>query len=471
MKHVFQSLFIFVLLSSCAPTPAPSPTSLPQVISECFLNRQAQVWNDTDMDGIFDPDEIPLSSIEVFIRAADQPNQFFQAKTTANGVAILNGIGDFGTHCDELTAEVSVPAGYTATTPPTIELKGKNPDEILLFGMVASTPTATVVSLRELPTRYPPMIPLPLDECPFISSSELEKILGLLTEKPVTMITFQPPFYENRASIRCEATVDSSAFYIDVWFAPDAATAKADLSEFKALTRGESIPVEGIGEEAVWWQDGLRMEAISGDARVTVAFASPIEESAHHAALLATQTIKALDPESASSPPDEIILPIGATDPETAFAQDFAPESGFFDACSLLSKEELEAVFHPLEYPLVSGGGIGELEPFEMYDCTTDALEPGGWLYYSVVFGSTPGDLILHYRRGAVTYPPGATPMENLGDEAWYWYSENGANLNLSVQRGNIMLVINVLMADGYENRGKLRSLARLILDQLFEPK
>ncbi len=337
--------------------------------------------------------------------------------------------------------------------------------------LTTPTPTEPTLNFREIPLRYAPMVSLPISECPFASNEQLENLIGSLIKTPVTMVTFQPPYYENRASIRCEAHSEDNTVFIDVWFAPDPEIAQTDFDEVKNLTDDEAINIKGLGDGSFWWQNGLRLEVVSGDTRLTVALSSPTGDTADQTALLAAQVLGTINPESGFIQPQEIIQPIGVTDPESVYVRDLSISGKFFEACSLLTKEDYEKTFGPLNYPLKSGSSLGELEPFDMYDCVTDSLEPGGWMYFSLVFGDTPGDMILHYRRGAATYPANATPMENVGDEAWYWYSPDGSNLNLSILRGNVMLVVNVLSVDSYQSRGQIRSLARLILDRLFERK
>jgi|GEM_PF-2166753 len=330
-------------------------------------------------------------------------------------------------------------------------------------------PTLSPPALREIPALYPPMVSLPFEGCPFAGSTEIETLIGTLERSPASQVTFLPPYYEHRASIRCEARSQTNRLFLDLWFAPDAESAQRDFDEVQTLTEDEALPVTGLGEAAFWWQRGLRLEVISGDTRLTLALADSMPDAAHQTALLAAHTMNMIQPASGLSQPEPIRLPIGAPEPKSVHVRDLAPQGEFFNACSLLTEEDYETAFGALEYPLVSGGGIGELEAYETYDCVTNPLEPGGWMYLSIVFGNTPGDMILNYKRGAVVYPANATRMDNLGDEAWYWYSPDGTNLNLSVLRGNVNLVLNVLMQDGYENRGKLRSLARLMLDRLFE--
>lgn len=325
------------------------------------------------------------------------------------------------------------------------------------------------IQLREIPERYPPGDALPLEECPFATRADIENVIGTLLESPTTTVTFQPPYYENRASIRCEARSEDNALYLDLWFAPDAEVAQKDFDEVKNLIGSEAISISSMGEETLWWQRGLRLESISGDTRLTIALTSHVPDAAQQMALLAAQTMQVIQPASGFIQPETINLPIGAPEPTSVQLRKLAAEDEFFEACGLLTQEEYEAILGPLDYPLVSGNSVGELKPFETYDCVTNALEGGGWLYYSIVFGDTPGDMILTYKRGAAAYPVNATRMDNLGDEAWYWYSPDGTNLNLSVLRSNVMLVINVLMADSYESRGQLRTLARLILERLVE--
>lgn len=356
-------------------------------------------------------------------------------------------------------------------TPRLIASPTRTPGETPTPTISTALPTEPTLNLREIPQRFAPMIPLPITFCPFISNEQVEDLIGSLTEAPVTMVTFQPPFYENRASIRCEAHSENNTAFLDVWFAPDPEIAQTDFNEVKALTDGEAINIQGLGDESFWWQHGLRLETISGDTRLTIALSSPTGDTADQTALAAAQILETINPENGFTQPQEIIPPIGVTDPETVYLHDLAPAGESFEACSLLTQEDYEKTFGPLTFPLKSGSSIGELEPFNMHDCVSDPLEPGGWMYFSLVFGDTPGDMILYYRRGAVTYPENATPMENVGDEAWYWHSADGSNLNLSILRGNVMLVVNVLSVNSYESRGQVRSLARLMLDRLFEQR
>lgn len=368
-------------------------------------------------------------------------------------ISLLAACGGTPTPTSAPATATPVPASATAT----------------VTSLPSPTPSPQPIQLREFPERYPPRDALPLEECPFATRVDIENVIGTLLESPTTTVTFQPPYYENRASIRCEARSEDNALYLDLWFAPNAEVAQKDFDEVRNLIGREAISVSGLGEESLWWQRGLRLETISGDTRLTVALTSHVPDAAQQTALLAAQAMQVIQPASGLAQPETVSLPIGAPEPTSVQLRKLAAEGEFFEACSLLSQEEYEATLGPLDYPLVSGSSIGELEPFETHDCVTDALEGGGWLYYGIVFGDTPGDMILTYKRGAAAYPVNATRMDTLGDEAWYWYSPDGTNLNLSVLRGNVMLVINVLMADSYESRGQLRTLARLILERLVE--
>ena len=360
------------------------------------------------------------------------------------------------------SASTATPTPAVVTTPN--QVKTSTPT------ITVPAPTQTPLPLREIPLRYPPMDALPMNECPFASNAQIERLIGTLTQDPITIVSFQPPYYENRASILCEGRSQDNTVFLDLWFAPDGEKAQQDFDRVVGLMRSEEISVSNLGERSVWWQKGLRLEVVSGDMRLSIFLAAPIEDAANRTALIAVQAIETIAPENGFSQPKEILVP-NSSIAETIYLRDFTHEGELFEACTLLQQSEYETVFGALNFPLKSGSAAGELEPFEMYDCTTDALEPGGWMYFSLVFGKTLSEMILHYRRGAMIYPANATPMQNVGDEAWYWAGADGSNLNLSVLRGNVMLVINVLRGDSYENRGKIRSLARIILDRLFEPK
>lgn len=138
------SVFMF---SACRSLPPPYG----DMISECFPSRSAQVWEDTNGNGLFDEDEEPLAGIAVTLYAFPRDNRSFPSQTDKDGVAKLNGIGDFGPQCDELEVAVSVPGNYLPTTPTEINLAGIPSDELLYFGLISQFPTPTAV----IPTSTP----------------------------------------------------------------------------------------------------------------------------------------------------------------------------------------------------------------------------------------------------------------------------------------------------------------------------
>ncbi len=473
------SLFVLVLTActstpSATPTPTATPTpapTLPRMSSECFLHRLAYVWIDRDGDGIVGAAEAPLSGVLVTIYPSGQPDRAFSAQTSPNGTADINGIGDFGRFCDELEAEVTVPAGYTPSTPARFSLLGLPPAETLQFGLLPPESTPISLNVREIPLLYPSMDPLPIDYCPFASIEQLEVAFGALYEPVDTLVIVLPPNYEERASVRCTLRFGPAySHYLDVWFAPDRSAARLDYDEIAALTSGETVQVNGLGDAAFWWPLGVRLEATSGDTRITVSFAWPLPDAASRAAELAANTLETIDPAAGAVEAEAINIP-----PELA-ALDVAtipyPSNGgtFFEACSLITREEFEAASGPLDFPPQTGASFGELEG-QFYECSTDPGETVAWLYYNLHFSGTPGDAILNYRRDAVNRPASATRLENLGDEAWFWISEDGAILYVSAVRGNVTLQIQAILENRPENRARLESLAQLILERLFEPE
>jgi hypothetical protein len=149
-----------VMLSACGASPPP----FGDTISECFPSRTAQVWEDVNGNGLFDEGEEPLAGVAVTMYPLPRDNRSFPTQTDEDGMAKLNGIGDFGPQCDELAAAVSVPSDYLPTTPTEIKLAGISSSEVLYFGLISQLPTPTAV--------VPTSTPLALESEPAEATSE-----------------------------------------------------------------------------------------------------------------------------------------------------------------------------------------------------------------------------------------------------------------------------------------------------------
>ena len=137
MKLLIFSIISFFGLAACSLVSTPVPTPTPELISECFLHREVFVWVDTNGDGTHDADEEPLRGVSAAIVSTGS-NRSFIGQTGQDGIADINGIGDFGRFCDELEAEITVPPGYEPSTPTLISLAGLTPGDPLMFGLVPS---------------------------------------------------------------------------------------------------------------------------------------------------------------------------------------------------------------------------------------------------------------------------------------------------------------------------------------------
>jgi len=141
-------LSLVACLMQCGCSPAATPTMQLEMltpISECFPYYHVLVWNDLNGDGVQDPGEGPLAGVPVSLRRAGHPDQSFPGQTGPDGIADLHGIGDFGSHCDEIEIEVVVPEGfmYTSPTPAPADLVGLPPGSMLKFGLMPVKGSAT----------------------------------------------------------------------------------------------------------------------------------------------------------------------------------------------------------------------------------------------------------------------------------------------------------------------------------------
>ena len=109
-------------------------------VAHCAWYGSAQAWIDSNADGQINPDESPLSDVQVHVE--DMQNQFLDihwpAITDQDGDVWLN-ISMPG--CSETSFEiyVDIPEGYRATTRPRIEVnlnpeESPNTDRVYYFG-------------------------------------------------------------------------------------------------------------------------------------------------------------------------------------------------------------------------------------------------------------------------------------------------------------------------------------------------
>lgn len=138
-------LAALLIQSGCSPAATPTlQLELLTPVSECFPHYRVLVWDDVNGDGVLDLGEAPLVGVPVNLRRVGHPNQTFPGQTGPDGIADLNGIGDFGRYCDEIEIEVIVPEGFqhTAPTPAPADLIGLPPGAMLKFGLMPAEGTA-----------------------------------------------------------------------------------------------------------------------------------------------------------------------------------------------------------------------------------------------------------------------------------------------------------------------------------------
>jgi hypothetical protein len=277
-----------LILSACGSLPPPYGDT----ISECFPSRTAQVWEDVNGNGVFDEGEKPLSGIAVTMYPLPRDNRSFPAQTGEDGTAKLNGIGDFGSQCDELAVAVSVPNDYLPTTSTEIALAGIPSSEVLYFGLISQFPTATAP--------VPTPTPLALDPEPADSESESGETEFFDACSILEPDDFIPVFgaaleYEliNGGAIGepgihlydCMTHQLETAGFMYYSLAIDEESAPGRAAEyFREAVDGleESTPVNNLGESAYFssW-DGVTMRVIvlQGDAYLNLTISFWLEDS------------------------------------------------------------------------------------------------------------------------------------------------------------------------------------------------
>ncbi len=249
-------------LSACGsppPTVPPLPTGGP--ISECFPVRNAQVWEDTNGNGLFDDGEKPLENIAVIMTPLKQSSRSFQGITDKDGKAKLRGIGNFGPKCDELEVAVSVPHTHSPTTPTKYSLVGLPYDEVLYFGMFSqfSTPTASVVPDASSTTDF--FIQLEklkggnefFEACTLLAAEDFSSIFGGELEYPI--INSGGIGETGQMTYDCMTDPSESAFSMmyAISIEETARQAEAYFQGDLDLLASDAVLVDGLGDEAYYW--------------------------------------------------------------------------------------------------------------------------------------------------------------------------------------------------------------------------
>jgi hypothetical protein len=117
---LFLVILIGVLVFFVVFVPAANKVFKDMVPVTCFYSGHAVVFLDTNGDGVQQPDEPGVAGVKLTI---NHTAPVFSQKTPETQVSVSNGYLSFGSdtnYCnsnDSLVVNVTLPTGYTATTP------------------------------------------------------------------------------------------------------------------------------------------------------------------------------------------------------------------------------------------------------------------------------------------------------------------------------------------------------------------
>lgn len=128
----------------------------PPPAGECFWSATAEVWEDTNGDGVRDPGEPPLPNVQVLVMQTGQEAPKGEWRTGPDGTAV---VGAISTSCDwsKYQLMVAPPAGYTFSTTSEVALSDVNQGSTLPFGIKPQA-TATPIAATSTPEPFNPSI-------------------------------------------------------------------------------------------------------------------------------------------------------------------------------------------------------------------------------------------------------------------------------------------------------------------------
>jgi hypothetical protein len=250
---------------------------------ECFWRAAAEVWEDTDGDGVRDPGEPPLPNINVIRRYTDRDEAISEEPTGSDGTVEVSAISS---SCDweKYLVTVELPPGYTFSTAEQVAFTDVDPGEVIRFGLKpdqvdtltpTSEPTQTPLPTTEaIPTEEPS----PTDEavfraCDVMTRSQAESILGALVADPweLEYVGAGPG-----VSGPCifEGALNGASVILTTLGSPEDARVSFDVLS----GGGFGEPVSGTGKIALWREGGLELVILSG--RYTLSITMTYSEGA-----------------------------------------------------------------------------------------------------------------------------------------------------------------------------------------------
>src|SRR5574341_392715 len=400
---------------AAAETPAATDAA-----ADCVPPVRVEVWEDLDADGQREAGERPFPNVRV--TAAYRVGGDFtplQEDTDADGVAVLDPVFTGECEIEQYIVTIDRPLGYDPSTPLALDLDIDQPQTVE-FGLAVSTRTPEPTAV---PTSTPQgnLVPVAdsytlmgtsIDGCVTLPPEAIEDILGPLAMPASTGMWVTAPLYD-RVPMTCSLPTATNSIYVDLWYAPTGSAAREDYDHDLELIGEEAIPLQGLGEAAIYWPRGQYLGVLHQNAHLWITFAEPEAGLPETASRLAAEALMQIDPSLGSVDPPSISVPAGAPVPDAVQLGDIVRQGEFFEACSLLTTAEFEDLLGELDQEPVSGSSVGELVG-TFYDCMVSSENLS--MYYSVFFNETPAKMLLSFYRDDAGRPPDAELIDGLGD-------------------------------------------------------
>ncbi|MBL8090476.1 MAG: hypothetical protein JNJ43_09120 [Anaerolineales bacterium] len=142
-----------------------------------------------------------------------------------------------------------------------------------------------------------------------------------------------------------------------------------------------------------------------------------------------------------------------------------------FQACTLFTLQAFDSILGVnIEYELIDSGSIGENGMLTV-DCMTDPAEPNLFMYAAIAIENSAEQAESFFQEdiGLLTAQP--EPIDDLGESAYFWTSEDDALHYVSVLQNNLYFKITLgfWLGDSPDNKERVIEFAKFMLERLKE--